>query len=365
MSASLVCPYCGHSPPPNRARMGTSIHCERCQRVFTPVASTPPPFDPFVKPELVTPEVEGMSNPTAFLAIFVIVGIFLLLCGGLGGYIAINARPRIVAKANEIEEIQRQRQVEMQPNPLPKKAQPPQPIRKQVPREVQPEIKLPPSPPRVIPQPDNIDLPPKKSRPSRPPSAPKSVDDLLAELNDSANSRPAWATLQELARLPVQENRKVDVAPALTPHLQSSDTNIASAAARAANVWGTEQNGDALLALIDSPHAILRWEAMRALAKVRPTAETAELLLAQAGEASNGSALRDAFKVLGSIGEQTLLESLVTDDRRAKQTMLRLLGDTGTKDAIPTLEKMIASESDFMFRSQAEHALRKIRERNP
>jgi hypothetical protein len=267
-----------------------------------------------------------------------------------------------VAKVNEVEEIQRQRQAEMQPKAPPAKTSRKK-VESQSPKQVKPPDFKPPSFPP--PQPTTTAEPPKKkSRPSRPPTT-KSLDELLAELNDSTGSRPVWFALNELQRLPVQENRKVDVAPALNRHLQSADTITANAAAKAAITWGTEQNGDALLPLIDSPHALLRWDAMRALAKVRPTAETAELLLAQAGEVSNGSALRDAMKELGPVGEQTLLDSLAAGDSRAKQALLRLLSDTGSPAAIPVLEKMIQSESDFVTKSQAESALRRIQNRKP
>jgi|GEM_PF-4411632 len=388
MSSPIICPYCGHTPPPNRARLGAAVHCERCQKIYAPRAAAPPvdganPFAPqpansqpklvpLVQPEMVLPnrsgpDVDAPSNASAFLAIFLVVGLFVVLCGGIGGYIAIKARERIVAKVNEVEKIQKQRQAELEARPAV-----PRPVRR-APDFKPPEFKPPPPviPPgtenrRATPPPTTTTEPPKKKvRPPRPPATMRSLDELVAELNDGPSSRPGWSTLHELARLPVQENRKADVASALNRHLQSADTTTATAAAKAAVVWGTEQNADALLALIDSPHALLRWDAMRALAKVRPTAETAELLLAQAGEASNGSALRDAMKELGPIGEQSMLDCLATDDRRVKQSILQLLGETGTKSAIPALEKIIGSESDFFIKSQTEHALRRIKDRNP
>lgn len=374
MSTLIVCPYCGHSPPPNRGRLGVAIHCERCQKVFTPPVASPP-LEPLVQPEMVfgsrsVPDVDVPSNASAFFAIFLIVGCIVLLCGGIGGYIAINARKRIVAAAQNVEEVnkQRQRELERERKPLPK-PMPHRPVQKKVPRPL--PVRSPPpippiefTPPVVppVPLPVPADLPKRQPRAA---PAGKSVDELLAELNDEQSKRPAWLTLQELARLPVQEDRKVDVSSALDRHLRSSDRSTANAAAKAAVVWGTEWNGEALLGLIDSPNAIVRWDAMRALAKIRPTAETAELLLAQAVNGSNNSALRDALKDLGPAGEQAMFDYLGSDDRQLKQAMLQLISEVGGKSASEPLEKMIRTETDLSLKSQAEFTLQRIRLRQP
>jgi hypothetical protein len=376
MSTLIVCPYCGHSPPPNRDRLRVAVHCERCQKVFTPPTATAPP-EPLVQPEMVfgsrsVPDVDVPSNASAFFAIFLIVGCIVLLCGGIGGYIAINARKRVVAAAQNVEELnqQRQRELEREAKPLPKPKPPPtRSVQKQVPQP--PPVRSPPpippieiTPPVVPPIPLPVPADPPKRQP-RPSPAGKSLDDLLADLNDQSNKRPAWVTLQELARLPVQEDRKVDVSSALDQHLRSSDRSTANAAAKAAVVWGTEWNGEALLSLIDSSNALVRWDAMRALAKIRPTAETAELLLAQAVNGSNNSALRDALKDLGPVGERAMFDYLESDDRELKQAMLQLISEVGGKSAVEPLEKMIRTETDIALKSQAEFTLQRIRSRQP
>lgn len=374
MSTLIVCPYCGHSPPPNRGRLGVAVHCERCQKVFTTASVA---LEPLVQPEMAfgsraAPEVDAPNSASAFVAIFCIVGCIVLLCGGIGGYVAINARQRIVGEVQNVEEVNQQRQRALEeerkpapkPKPVPRRTvqtKVPQPVRVPNPSSTPPRQITPPVvPPVPLPVPPD---PPKRQ--PRPAPASKSVDELLAELNDEQSKRPAWVTLQELARLPVQENRKVDISSALDRHLRSSDRSTANAAVKAAVVWGTEWNGEALLGLIDSPNAIVRWDAMRALAKIRPTAETAELLLAQAVNGSNNSALRDALKDLGPVGEQAMFDYLESEDPQLKQAMLQLISDVGGKAACEPLEKMIRTETDIALKTQAELTLQRIRSRQP
>jgi hypothetical protein len=348
MSAAIHCPSCGHSLP-SSARPGVAILCVRCDKAFTPAAS---PFEPIVQPEMVfgsraVPDVDSPSSISAFLAIFAIVGLIVLLCGGIGGYFAINARKRIMAEAENVKKAngQHQRQIESERKTLPQ-PQPPSP-----------PIPQPPAPPAIVDE-------PAIQQPRSPPAG-TSLDELLTELNAEPRQRPAWLTLQEIARLPVQEDRMVDVSSAIERHLRSGDSITQNAAAKAVLVWGTEWNADSLLELIDSRNPFIRRDAMRALAKVRPTEGTAELLLAQVHQASNAAALRDAFQDLGPVGEQAMLGYLHTDDRATKQAILRLLGEVGSLAAVQPLEELIRSEPNDLHRADAEHSLRKIRSRHP
>ncbi len=346
MSASILCPYCGHSTQPNRSPLDASVICERCQKILTPAT-----LEPLVQPEMTfgsrsAPHVDEPNNASAFLAIFLIVGSIVLLCGGIGGYIAINARNRIVAAAKKVEEANQQRQRAMEgqlPKPETVPSSPPEP-RVRVNPDIAPALEPP-------------------QRTPRPTPAGKSLDELLTELNDEQRSRPAWAPLNELSRMPLQEDRRVDVSSAIEIHLRSSDSATTHAAVRAAVVWGTDWNADSLLALIDSPHDFTRTQAIRALAKVRPTAETAELLLAQAVNVGNSMALREAFADLGPLAEQAMIDCLESDDLKLKKSMMHLLGDIGTRAAIEPLEDVIRTETDAEFKGQAEAILRRIRSR--
>lgn len=377
MSAAIHCPSCGHSLP-SRARLGLAIHCERCQKIVTPQAQS---FEPLIEPEMVgarfAPDVDAPSGMTAFLTIFLLVGVMMLLCGGIGGYMAINSHKRIIAKAEQVEEMNRQRQRELEaqqkararPQPTP-----PRPARKVTPQPTPPQI----APPTILPieppnaPPISVESPqPVAEPPKQPPRVPrlspagKSLDELLIDLNDEQSKRPAWIALHELTRLPMQEDRKADVSAALDRHLRSRDTLTLNAAVKVSIAWGTEWNAEALLALIDSPHVVARWDAMRTLARVRPTAETAELLLSQARDLSNIAALRDALKDLGPVGEQAMFDYLQSDDRQLKQSILHLLGEVGSKSAVEPLEKLIAREPDVALKGLANLVLQRIKTRQP
>jgi hypothetical protein len=374
----------------NRGFPGTPIVCERCRQLFTisePVPSQAAfpqhyqpteyqPGNPFAQSP--TPS-RGNGTVTTLLVVGSLVGVLMLVvCGGLV-WIAMTARSRIIAKAKEIEQIQKQRQLELQ-----REMQPPPPVRteprkrpdnspaktslaKASPVKTSPSTK--PRDPNSRPTTGTSSSAAKNKERPRPPrpttSSTTSLDDLLAELGDNAPRRPAWATLNAIERLPVQDDRKTEVSAAIDRHLRSDDSATAVAAAKAAKVWGTDWNLEALKKMVGSSHVSPRWEAIRTLAKISPTAETADILAEAAKEFSNIGALRDAMKDLGPVGETALLKQLEKGDRNSQQSLLLVLGECGTRSSLPKLQQWSDRNADPAVKGMARHAIMQIERRNP
>lgn len=367
MSTTIACPFCGHPHQAHRLQPGILNFCERCEQPFTPGDSRVGfgqslSDNPFARPPLVPtagsfapatktePFGGGQFGPqvdephgSSFLAIFLVLGLGVAVCAVVGGYVLIKAREKVVvaAKKTELENLRRQQELQRKGNSRPRVSKPKLPASK-------------PPPPSPIVRP-----------PVMPPPGPPRLDDLLAALEDPMTSRPKWSALRDLERLPVDPERRSDVSVAIEPFINSADQTTAHAAIKAAQVWGTEWNVASLTALLDSPHALCRWDAIRALAKISPTEETADLIAAKIGDFSNLAAIRDALKELGSSGEAALLNQFESGDRLTKQAALNLLGEIGTAESQERLQKLIDAETDIGLKNSAQFALQRMKSRKP
>jgi hypothetical protein len=378
---------------------------------FTPLTPLPPsggptpanaPFgSPYgaapAKPAWNPPAPEPPSSNHAAIVIGVIAfcGLAVLFCGGLGFLFFMNAKERVVAAAKRAEEQNAVRQLELQREMEQEQrrqrelsqrranAQRSQPnnVNKPVAKSSGKPPSRPPtdSPPFMRPPPDfgppgfpEAPLPtfdPPTSRPSRTPRRPAASESerltqILQELKQSSSARP-WSTLSDLERLPVQQNRREEVAAALEPLLQSSDPSTARGALKAAAKWGTATNVATITSLVDSPDISTRWEAIRLLPKLSPTEATAETLATKLNDFSNIGALRDGFKELGPVGETELLKHIDSDDRMVRQVTNTILADIGGAAARDALRELVKTEKDFVQKAMAEHTLRRIESRHP
>jgi hypothetical protein len=320
--------------------------------------------------------------------------VVVLFCGGVSVLVFMNAKSKVVAAAQKVEAENVRRQQEMQQqmqrdmnqrmNQRPVSApQPPSVRKKTSSKSSQPPLNTPSNPdftPPIPPtpfsngppyQPPPFPPPPSFTPPSpRKPRTPAANDNerltqVLEDLKNPQPSRPAFFTLSELEQIPVQESRRGEVASVLDSLLQSPDSSTSRAALRAIGKWGTETNVSTLTALVGSADYGTRSEAIRALAKVSKTEATAEVLATKLEDFSSISALRDAFKELGSVGEPALLKRVASSDRRLRQHTHMILVEVGGKASKDALEDLVKKETDTGMRMMAESTLRRLKSRNP
>ncbi|MGH7137877.1 MAG: HEAT repeat domain-containing protein, partial [Pirellulales bacterium] len=75
-----------------------------------------------------------------------------------------------------------------------------------------------------------------------------------------------------------------------------------------------------------------------------------------------GFQVHDALKQIGQPAEPFLLAHLNDSSEKVQKVIIKALGDVGTEKSEPPLKKL-ARSSDFFIRSDAEDALRKLRQR--
>lgn len=342
--------------------------------------SAPNSFEPFGQKERFGSRPGDVGAPNTFAAIVFLCllgGISILSCGGLGYFFATQGSDDVAeaesaeilpARAPAVRPLRKTEAKIQVPPPLPEL--PSVPPTHFAPPPFVPPAPLNPSPPALPPTepPANLPTASPVAPPARPPTAIPQTDDekltaLLAQLNDPQRSKPLFLPLVELERLPVQENRRAEVARALEPHFRSTDTGTLVQITKLAATWGTDANAESLAALLEHENALVRWNSLRALAKLSPTEATAARLVAKIGEPASGPALRDAFKSLGEVGELALLRQLDESDAATRREAVGLLGDVGTEMSRPVLETMAADDADFGVKARARRALQQLDER--
>ncbi|WP_425614453.1 hypothetical protein NA78x_004321 [Anatilimnocola sp. NA78] len=327
---------------------------------------SPPPFRPPPQPNLPSP-----NHTPIIVGCLALLGVFLIFCGG-GAFLFFRVGSQAIAKAER--EMRRADDI----GPI----SPPPPVMRNIPPPRMPD-RIPPrmpefSPPRPPPEIPPVVMPPRPVMPpdfapSRPmpPRGPISkrpdqltdsekLDAILKQLNDTNSGRPAWFALQELNRLPYQEDRRDDVSAALNVCLKSADFGSVRAATEALGKWGTQQNVPTLLEVLESPSSLGNRDVALALVKLSPTQATAEALVAKLENFSSQGAIRGALMELGPLAEEPLLARLETSTKRHdRMYIIQLLGEIGGEASRPLLQR-IANSQDFIAKSAAGDALSKI-----
>lgn len=151
-----------------------------------------------------------------------------------------------------------------------------------------------------------------------------------------------------------------EIAAALLNLLTDTDTRSRTAAIKALPVWATADKAVPLLldVLGDTDHSI-KEAAMEALGEFQD-ARAVEPILRQAKH--NPFAVEKAIRRIGEPAEPVLIEHLADADPDVCKQAIRMLGEVGTQKCLAALQKLSLS-SDFFIRTDAERALRNIRDR--
>jgi len=296
-----------------------------------------------------------------------LLGVVLIFCGG-GAFLFYRLGAKAIAQAEQ--EVRQTEEFRVQPPPMRNAPRPPVVpdfSKRSFPNP--PPIPTPPHqtiPPDFSPVPPGpIAIPPRMQRPRRPTqlSDGEKLDFILKELGELGKNRPAWFALQELNRLPVMEDRRIEVSLALNRCLLAMDFGTQRAAMEAVQKWGTPENVPALKEVLASPNTQGSREAAQALVKISPNAETAEALIAKL-EFGNQGMLRSFFLELGPLAEEPLLAKLETSSKQHDRTyIIQLLGEIGGEASRPLLTRL-AEGQDLQLKSMARLALGKIDSRN-
>jgi hypothetical protein len=189
----------------------------------------------------------------------------------------------------------------------------------------------------------------------RNPASDADVDQILAGLASPDEPRRRSAA----ARLPVLEpnDRRAEVARALTTLLRDGDDFSRQAAARALGNWGTKQSVPALIKAVDDDNFAVRWAAIEALGQLKDKRAAGPIAAHLKADAIKAV---PALRALGAAAESAVLDVL-NEGREwsVRAEACRVLGAIGTSKSVPDLDR-IAREDSGPLGLAAKQALRDI-----
>lgn len=189
----------------------------------------------------------------------------------------------------------------------------------------------------------------------RNPASDADVDHVLAGLESPDDARRRSAA-NRLASLGPNE-RRAEVAGALTDLLRDGDHFTRQAAARALGTWGTKQSVPALIKAIDDGNFAVRWAAIEALGNLKDERAAGPIAAHLKADAIKAA---PALRAMGAAAEAAVLEVVKEGpDWMIRAEACRILEAIGTTKSVPDLER-IAREDSGPLRLAAQQALKAI-----
>jgi len=189
----------------------------------------------------------------------------------------------------------------------------------------------------------------------RPAATAEDVPDLLADLKVVDGHRRRSAA-DELARVAPDDARRPEVVAALTALFDDSDGFVRLSAAKALRPWGTLEQIDTWIGLLDDESFVVRWEALAALGDLKdPRGAEAVAARIQADKIKANESLR----AMGPAAEPTVLALLADPEWSVRMDACKILGEIGTEAGRSKLKKA-ARDSNGLVRMAAAEALRSI-----
>jgi predicted Zn finger-like uncharacterized protein len=190
------------------------------------------------------------------------------------------------------------------------------------------------------------------------------LDQVVTDLKGVDSERRLVAA-ESLEKLPVVEARRDEVSRALNTVLDDPDADTSAAGVPAAKAWGTKHNVPALVRHVsdNGPFATpLRVAAMEALAAIKD--ERGVWPVARwLGDVFNGEDARRTIEKLGPVAEKAGLEHLKDPDGTERLRAWLVLSVVGTPGNVATMEEAAKKETDRAVRTNAEAALRLVKQR--
>jgi hypothetical protein len=188
---------------------------------------------------------------------------------------------------------------------------------------------------------------------------PRDVSQAIAYLKSGDTFRRHNA-LQWLARTPLDEKRRVEVARAVEPFLEDRDGSLHAAAANVLVTWGVSENVPVLLRALDDDgpgHA----EVIQALGAIKDARAAGPLARRLSNFFDRGHASK-ALRALGSVAEPEVVKCLQHRDFGVRTEACKILKYIGTPQSVPALQEA-ARDSAPGVSDEAQAALDEIARR--
>lgn len=153
-----------------------------------------------------------------------------------------------------------------------------------------------------------------------------------------------------------------EIAAALTEQLrQSEDGWMRTDIIETLPAWAdADQLFPTFVALIGDTDDRVARDAVKALGRLKDPRAVAPLL--SLADPHRAGEVVDALKQMGAAAEDELLARVDDPDEKVRKIVIKSLGEVGTQKSEATLKKQ-AGSSDFFIKTEAEEALRKVRQR--
>jgi HEAT repeat protein len=177
----------------------------------------------------------------------------------------------------------------------------------------------------------------------------------LADFNsDDAARRRTGAEL--LARVPVDESRRAEVARGLEGRLKDPDQRLRESCMKALVVRADADSVPVLIDSLDASSSSVRHNAMRALARLKDARAAEPLARHLPGEPAEAGR---TLLALGAAAEPAVVKCLTSSEKRARLEACKILREVGTAASLAPLEE-VAGDKDRDLARAAGDAVRAI-----
>jgi HEAT repeat protein len=187
------------------------------------------------------------------------------------------------------------------------------------------------------------------------------LNDALAKLKsvDSFRIQSGCETLEHAVLI---KARQSEVATALEPLLQNTDSFVRVASAKALAVWADSKTIPALESALSSGDVFLKQSAMDALAHF-PSRSVADAVAKQLDDLSVRMQAENALIKMGPVAEPSVLPMLKDPEWDVRLSACKILAAIGTQQSIPALEDLSGAEHNSLVIMDADRAVSAIRSR--
>lgn len=169
------------------------------------------------------------------------------------------------------------------------------------------------------------------------------------------------AALRKLQGTQVDPKRRAEVAKAIAPMLSDSDGFARGDALKTLVTWWTPEVVPDVIKVTQDSQFGVRWAAYDALGQM-PDERSAKACAEGLAGQDQGKA-KQALKALGPMAEPAVLKMLAGEDRKVVSAACEVLGEIGSAKGAAALQAL-ANHKDFLVRTAATRALKKLRSRS-
>lgn len=194
-------------------------------------------------------------------------------------------------------------------------------------------------------------------------TAEESLDQIIAALKSGDTSfGNLYSRLHKLQRLPVDAKRREEVAALLDPLLTLDEPSVRHTAQAAIEGWGTKKNEPTLLKLLEWQDRSDRHAAMKGLAALGGSKESAEAVAKFLLESSDRSYAQRALEEMGAFAEAAVWPHVGAADNQVHSAACRVLAKVGSSKSLVKL-KALRKSSDISHRVSVDMAIRDMEKR--